>query len=340
MNQPPKPPELHDSSPYHSPVMFGEVVEAFSEVPSGVVADVTAGGGGHSFELLQARTDLRLLALDRDAEAVSATRKRLENFDSRVVVAQSTFSRLRETLAWVGENYPGFQVQAELVGILADLGVSSRHFDSPERGFSLRAHGPLDMRMDQSDLASTAADIVNTYSEEQLTLLFRANGESRLAQRYSRAIIAHRPIVFTDELAELIEAVTPAPARRGRIHPATRVFQALRIETNQEIDQLESLLGEARSLLAPRGVFAVISYHSGEDRLVKRHFRAASQGECTCPPRLPCVCGSRPWARELFRKARVASDAEIAANPRSRSAHLRALVKLDEQPELIGGKHG
>lgn len=340
MNQPPNSSELHGPSSYHSPVMYAEVVEAFSEVVPGVIADVTAGGGGHSFELLQSRADLCVLALDRDSEAVDATRKRLESFGSRVLVAQSTFSRLTETLLWVEDNYPGFLSQEGLVGVLADLGVSSRHFDLPERGFSLRAHGPLDMRMDQRDFSNTAADIVNTYSEEQLTLLFRENGEARLARRYSRAIIARRPITFTDELAELIEAATPAPARRGRIHPATRVFQALRIETNQEIDQLQALLGVSRELLAPGGVFVVISYHSGEDRLVKRHFRAASQGECACPPRLPCVCGSRPWARELFRKARVATDAEVAANPRSRSARLRALVKLNEQPGPLGGKHG
>jgi 16S rRNA (cytosine1402-N4)-methyltransferase len=309
---------------YHVPVLVDEVVQCFAQVPSGWVADVTLGGGGHSEALLSMRTDLSVLGLDRDAEAIVSARARLQRFGDRVALEKARFSELAQVVAALHRRSEATQTE-RVSGILADLGVSSHHFDTPERGFSLRTRGELDMRMDRDSGDLTAAEIVNSYDEATLVRLFRDNGEARLARRFARAIIAARPILYTDELATLIEASTPAPARRGKIHPATRVFQALRLETNQEATELEALLDAALRVVDVNGVVAVISYHSGEDAVVKRFFRSASTVACHCPPGLPCVGHPEPRGELVFRGSLTPSSEEISANPRARSARLRAL---------------
>jgi 16S rRNA (cytosine1402-N4)-methyltransferase len=219
--------------------------------------------------------------------------------------------------------------------VLLDLGVSSPQLDWSERGFSFREDGPLDMRMDPTT-GPTAADVVNTLPVDDLAALFRENGEGRLSGRIARAVVKARPLTSTRQLAEVVASAVPAPARR-KGHPARRVFQALRIQVNDELGQLEAVLPAALSHLEVGGVCAVISYHSGEDRLTKRVFADAASGGCVCPPGLPCVCGAVVRHQLVFRGARKASAAEVAANPRSESARLRALVRIEPQPAPFGG---
>lgn len=313
----------------HDPVMVDEVVSLFGPVPAGVVVDGTAGGGGHAAALLDAHPHLGLLALDRDADAVGATAKRLAGFGNRAVVRRATFDRLEEQVIAAASDpraWPRSGASAPLVvGVLLDLGVSSPQLDRPERGFSYRISGPLDMRMDTSE-GPTAAAFVNTASVDELSVLFAANGEGRLARRIARAIADARPITTTGQLAEIVAKAVPAPARR-RGHPARRVFQALRIAVNDELSMLARTLPTALGLLAPGGRMVVISYHSGEDRLVKAAFAEAVAGGCTCPPGLPCVCGAQPEHELVFRGARKPSAAEVARNHRSESARLRAIER-------------
>jgi 16S rRNA (cytosine1402-N4)-methyltransferase len=212
-------------------------------------------------------------------------------------------------------------------GVLLDLGVSSPQLDRPERGFSFRGDAPLDMRMDQ-DQALTAADVVNGYDERDLARVLRRHGDEVHAGRIARAIVAARPLHTTAQLAEVVRGAIPAPARRRGGHPARRTFQALRIEVNGELDVLPPALDAALEVTAAGGRIVVLSYHSGEDRLVKAAFRAAETGGCTCPPGLPCACGAEPRARLLRRGARKPSPAEVAANPRAESARLRAVEVL------------
>jgi 16S rRNA (cytosine1402-N4)-methyltransferase len=231
----------------------------------------------------------------------------------------------------VALHHARFDRLAELVdgpvsAVLFDLGVSSPQIDWPERGFSYIGDGPLDMRMDQRS-GLTAADVVNTYSEDALIRLVAESGDRRLARRIVRAIVADRPITTTRQLANTVAAAVPAPARR-RGHPAKRVFQALRIEVNRELDILPAAIDAAIGLRAPGGRCVVLSYHSGEDRLVKDRFMNAATGGCTCPPGLPCVCGATPTVRLLNRGARKPGPAELAANRRAESARLRAVEKL------------
>lgn len=308
------------ASPYeHRPVLLKEVLDRFDRAPSGRFADVTLGGGGHAAALLERRSDAELLGTDRDEAALSAASVRLASFGSRAVLRKGLMSELCSEI----DGSTAFS------GVLADLGVSSPQLDHPERGFSFSGHELLDMRMDRS-AALTAADVVNGYPEADLVQLFRENGEERLARRYARAVVAARPLTHTDELAAVIASATPAALKRGRIHPATRVFQALRVEANGELGELEGLLGCAQNALVDRGVMVVISYHSGEDRRVKQAFAKATKGDCTCPPRLPCICGSRPWAIALTKGVVVPSKEELAENPRSRSAKLRAIQRVIE----------
>jgi 16S rRNA (cytosine1402-N4)-methyltransferase len=211
--------------------------------------------------------------------------------------------------------------------VLFDLGVSSPQLDVPERGFSFREKGPIDMRMDPT-AGVPAADLVNSLPENALAALFRDNGEGRWSGRIARAIVAARPLTSTTQLADIVASAVPAGARR-KGHPARRVFQALRIETNDELGELAVALPTALERLEVRGVCAVISYHSGEDRLTKTIFASAATGGCVCPPGLPCVCGAVPRHRLVFRGSRKATDAEVAANPRAESARLRAIVRTD-----------
>ena len=303
----------------HIPVLRDEVVSLFASVPAGVVVDATIGGGGHSAALLASFPDLRIVGLDRDQAALDAAAVQLASFGDRASLVRSPFSALEEVVS-AGKL-------GTLSGVLLDLGVSSPQLDQAERGFSFRADGPLDMRMDRAS-GPTAADLVNALPAEQLADLFRANGEGRLSNRIARAVVAARPLISTQQLADVVASAVPAAARR-KGHPARRVFQALRIEVNDELGELRTVLPAGLSLLSVGGVFAVISYHSGEDRLTKQAFADAASGGCVCPPALPCVCGAEPHHRLVFRGARKPSAAEIAANRRAESARLRAIVRTE-----------
>ncbi len=306
----------------HIPVLRDEVVALFASVPPGVLVDATVGGGGHSAALLEAYPELRVVGMDRDPVALEAARVRLAPFGDRVTLIRSPFSALEDVVS----SELGLGPES-LSGVLLDLGVSSPQVDRAERGFSYRVDGPLDMRMDPS-AGVTAADLVNGLSEEALAALFRENGEGRLSGRIARAVVQARPMTSTGELADVVAAAVPAAVRR-KGHPARRVFQALRIQVNDEVGQLRAALPAALSHLAVGGVCAVISYHSGEDRLTKQVFADAESGGCVCPPGLPCVCGAVSRHRLLFRGARKPSPSEVAANPRSESARLRAIVRTD-----------
>ncbi len=286
----------------------------------GFLVDSTVGAGGHAEALLEGGPEARLLGIDRDPDALELARRRLHRFGNRVELAESDFTDLDRLLS--GRPAPD--------GILADLGVSSMQLESPERGFSFRREGPLDMRMGRSGRG--AAEILADASAEELTRIFREYGEERMAAKIARGIVAeraHGPIATTRQLARIVAS---AKGSRERIDPATRVFQALRIEVNQELVALSRFLAAAVNRANARGRIAVISYHSLEDRLVKNAFRRDS-GVCLCPARIPrCVCGARRLLSVLTRRPVVASEAERRANPRSRSARLRVAEKL-ETPE-------
>jgi 16S rRNA (cytosine1402-N4)-methyltransferase len=308
----------------HRPVMVDEVVELMRTVPPGVVVDATVGAAGHARALLEARSDLRLVGLDRDGEAVAAATEALADFGGRVVIRRARFDEITTTLQELGhETGTG----GDISGALFDLGVSSPQLDRPARGFSYRADGPLDMRMDLRQ-PLTAADVVNDYAEDELSRVLYEHGGERFARRIARAIVAARPLATTGELVDVIRATIPAPARRRGGHPAKRTFQAIRIEVNGELQVLPGALDQAIDVLVPGGRCAVLAYHSGEDRLVKQRFTQAATGGCTCPPALPCVCGAQATVRLLGRRGRRPSAAEVAANPRSESARLRACEKL------------
>jgi 16S rRNA (cytosine1402-N4)-methyltransferase len=302
----------------HQPVMLDEVVELLSAVPAGVVLDATLGGGGHSRALLDARPDITILGVDRDVDALQAATQRLAPYGDRVTTQHARFDTVDLAAA------------SPISGALFDLGVSSPQFDRPERGFSYRADAPLDMRMDRTGTTGgmTAADILNTYGEAELARLFADSGERRFARRIARAIVAARPMRTTDELVEVVRGAIPHAARRTGGHPAKRVFQALRIEVNTELDILGPAIDRVLDALAPGGRCVVLSYHSGEDRIVKDRFVDAATGGCVCPPGLPCACGATPTVRLLNRGARKPTAAEVAANPRAESARLRAVEKL------------
>ncbi|HZD09731.1 MAG TPA: 16S rRNA (cytosine(1402)-N(4))-methyltransferase RsmH [Candidatus Binatia bacterium] len=304
----------------HVPVLFDEVLAFLEPRSGGQYIDGTVGAGGHSAGILQeSAPDGRLLAFDRDAEALAFARERLSAYGDRVSYVHDSYARM-ELLA----PLHGFQ---EVDGILLDLGLSSRQLDDPQRGFSFLREGPLDMRFDTSG-GQTAADLVNHLDEASLADIFWRYGEERLSRKYARAIVAARPIRTTAELAELIEREAPYAVRRKRIHPATQVFQALRIAVNQELSELEAGLPAAIDLLQPGGRLAVISFHSLEDRFVKNSFRDLSK-DCICPPRQPiCTCDAHAVVRVLTRKVVMPGEEEVERNPRSRSARLRVAEKL------------
>lgn len=302
---------------HHEPVLLSEVLALLDEVPSGLIVDATVGGGGHAAAILERRADLRLVGMDRDEEAVAAASTRLAAFGDRAHVLHARFDELASVVA---------REQGPVVGILFDLGVSSHQLDVADRGFSYRNPGPLDMRMDRTRGAS-AADLVNTADEETLADLFAAHGEERFARRIARAVVAARPLSRTEELAAVVEAAIPAAARR-RGHPARRVFQALRVAVNEELDVLAPALDAAIDALSPGGRLIVLAYHSGEDQLVKRTLANAASGGCICPPGLDCVCGAVPTMRLMARGARMATKDELARNPRAEAARLRAAERL------------
>ncbi|HUY30523.1 MAG TPA: 16S rRNA (cytosine(1402)-N(4))-methyltransferase RsmH [Acidimicrobiales bacterium] len=305
----------------HVPVMLDEVLEVFEGLPDGLAIDATVGGAGHAQAILEEHPGWDLVALDRDADAVAAATERLAPYGTRASVYRARFDDLRVVVS------ASTAVARPVVAVLFDLGVSSHQLDVAERGFSYRSSGPLDMRMDVGE-GHRASDVVNGASEEALAALFAEHGEERFARRIARAIVAQRPVESTGRLAEIVSDAIPAAARR-RGHPARRVFQALRVAVNAELELLGPAIDDALALLAPGGRIVVLAYHSGEDRIVKQHLRDASTGGCVCPPGLPCVCGAEPIARLLMRGARMASPAEIAENPRAESARMRAAERLD-----------
>jgi 16S rRNA (cytosine1402-N4)-methyltransferase len=303
----------------HAPVMLGEIVAAFEPVPAGVVVDATVGGGGHSEGILEARLDVSVLGLDRDPTALAAAGERLARFGHRFFTYRCRFDGLRDAMA-------AFDLD-QLSGALFDLGVSSPQLDRAERGFSYRNDGPLDMRMDP-DAQWSASDVVNGYAEGELRRVIRKYGDERFASRIARAIVAARPIETTTQLAAIVTGAIPAPARRTGGHPAKRTFQAIRIEVNGELDALAPAIDAAIDAVVPGGRIAVLSYHSGEDRIVKEQFRVAT-GACECPPELPCVCGAVQTVRLVRGIRRTPTAEERAANRRAGSARLRVAERTE-----------
>ncbi len=310
---------------FHLPVMCREVVDILAEAPEGVVVDATVGGGGHGAALLDRAPHLGLIGLDRDPDALGAAAERLAGYGDRVSLHHASFDALGDVLDELGHP--------QVSGCLFDLGVSSAQLDRAERGFSYRLDGPLDMRMDPTS-GVTAADIVNHADERTLAVMLRRNADERQARRIAAAIVAHRPFATTAQLARVVAEAVPAPARR-RSHPARRTFQALRIEVNRELEILEKALTAGIDRLVGSGRCAVLSYHSGEDRIVKSVFRRAA-GEVPPPrPGLPPAPGSKATVRLMGRRSRTPSESEMSANHRARSARLRAVQRLsdDQRPQ-------
>jgi 16S rRNA (cytosine1402-N4)-methyltransferase len=306
---------------YHVPVLESEIVELLASQGVGVVLDATLGGAGHAAALLAAAPHLRLLGLDRDPDARNASRTRLAPFEGRVRIVDATFGQLRDVVA----DNKDFIGDEPVVGVLMDLGVSSHQLDDAARGFSFRADAPLDMRMDPTR-GETAVQYLSHVDLHEFVRVLRANGESRFAGSIAKSVLERQPQT-TFELVEAVERAVPMAARR-RGHVATRVFQALRIVVNAEEDQLIKGLDAALDVLSAGGVLVVISYHSGEDIVVKSTLREAETGGCHCPPELGCVCGAVPRVAVFKASARLATPGEIALNPRARSARLRVARKL------------
>jgi 16S rRNA (cytosine1402-N4)-methyltransferase len=306
---------------YHTPVLQQEVVELLRLRSGGLYVDGTLGGGGHAEAILRATApDGKLLGLDRDLEALEASRERLRGYGDRVQLVQANFADVEQVLMSAGVT--------AVDGMMFDVGVSSRQLDEPSRGFSFQREGPLDMRMDRTG-GPTAAEVLWSASVEELTRIFRVYGEERraraIAQRIARERVG-RPLATTSDLVRVVESVLGP--KRGALHPATRVFQALRIHVNGELDNLQRGLAGALRVLKSGARLAVISFHSLEDRIVKQFFVQHSTG-CVCPPGLVgCACGRTATLRVVTRKPVTATEAEVQVNPRARSAKLRVAEKI------------
>lgn len=307
----------------HTPVLLDACMDALSVRPEGVYIDGTLGRAGHASEIVRRLTTGRLIGIDRDPDALSASAARLEPWRERVTLLRGSFADLDALLNGIGVR--------EVDGMLFDLGVSSPQLEDPSRGFSYLHAAPLDMRMDPAAPLS-AWQVVNGWSEDELRRILYEYGEERYAPAIARAIVRRRearPVETTTELADIIRAAMPARALREKQHPAKRSFQAIRIAVNGELDALEPMLHAAVERLRPGGRLAVITFHSLEDRIVKRMFREFARG-CVCPPEFPvCVCGRKPKVRPVTRKPVTPDETELRDNPRSRSAKLRAVEKLD-----------
>ena len=308
-----------DNNFTHISVLLKEAVDALDIKPNGIYVDGTAGGGGHSYEIAKRLSGGRLISIDRDPDAIKAATKRLAEFDCCTIV-NARFSQISQILDEQGVD--------QIDGFLLDLGVSSHQLDTGERGFSYHMEAPLDMRMGSS--TTSAADLVNTLSDKELSDIFYKYADERFANRIAQKIVEQRsvaPIETTTQLADLISACYPNKFKRDG-HPARKVFQALRIAVNDEFGEEEKALADGFERLKPGGRFSVITFHSAEDRLVKQAFAGFAQG-CTCPPEFPvCVCGAKPRGKLVFRKPQTASAEELNLNPRARSAKLRAIEKL------------
>ena len=304
--------------PPHLSVLYQEIITAIKPVSGGKYVDATVGAGGHAWGILDASSpDGELLGLDIDPDALAIASQRLSSFQDRVHLVHSSYTSLSREMLAVGWDF--------VDGIVIDLGVSSMQIDTPHRGFSFLKEGPLDMRFDPSQPVS-ASEIVNTFPESEIADILYKYGEERRSRQIARAIVNARPIKSTTELANII--LHSAGKSSGKIHPATRSFQALRIAVNQELQSLEDFLPQAIDALCPGGRLAVISFHSLEDRIVKHTFRRESQ-DCICPPEQPaCTCGHKALIKEINRHPIEAGEDEIHLNPRARSARLRIIEKL------------
>lgn len=302
----------------HLPVLYQETINALRPHSPGKYLDGTIGAGGHAWGILEkSAPEGHLLGLDVDPQALSIASQRLNDFEGRFHLVHAAYCTLVNEIHRAGWN--------EVHGILLDLGVSSMQIDTPERGFSFQSEGPLDMRLNP-DQPTSAADLLNTSNEEDLARIIWEYGEEPLSRRFARAIVHARPLLTTRQLADVI--LRAAGSKRGRIHPATRTFQAIRIAVNDELGGLKSTLPLAIGALAPEGRLAVISFHSLEDRIVKQFFQRESR-DCICPPEQPvCTCNHRASIQIITRHPIEAGDDEIKVNPRARSARLRVVEKI------------
>ena len=302
----------------HIPVLLEQCLDGLDIKPDGIYFDGTCGGAGHSREIAKRLTTGRLIGIDRDPDAVAVASERLSGLPAQVV--RGNYSEIKQIADDLGISGAD--------GILLDLGVSSYQLDNTERGFSYHNDAPLDMRMSKE--GTSARDIVNEYSKEQLTKILYEYGEEKFAPRIAETIIKRRsekPVETTTELADIVRDSIPAKFRRDK-NPCKKTFQAIRIAVNCEFDHLDRALDEGFELLKPGGRFCIITFHSLEDRIVKQRFAGWCKG-CTCPPDFPvCVCGNKPKGKLVSRKPAEASEEELEANPRSRSAKLRIIEKL------------
>lgn len=305
----------------HYSVLLKESVDYLNVNENGVYADATLGGGGHSYEILS-RGAKKLIGIDQDRDAISAATKRLEGFGDKLITVNRNFSEIKAILDELGIE--------KIDGAVMDLGVSSYQLDNAERGFSYMHDAPLDMRMNR-DNPKSAYDVVNGYSESELTKIFYEYGEEKWSARIAKFIVEKRneqEIKTTGELTEIIKAAIPKAARMEGGHPAKRVFQAIRIEVNGELEILKQAVNDFVDALKPGGVLSVITFHSLEDRIVKKTFKELAQG-CTCPKSFPvCVCGKTSAVKVLTTKPILPSEKELDENSRSKSAKLRVVVKL------------
>jgi 16S rRNA (cytosine1402-N4)-methyltransferase len=310
------------ASALHTPVLLDEIL-GFLQPETGFFIDATLGMGGHTEAILNSSAETKVIAFDRDREAIEKASERLANFGERFRAIHADFRQIKQFVETETAN-----------GVLADLGVSSWQLDSVERGFSFRAAAPLDMRMNAGSDEPTAAELLETLSEEEIANIIYQYGEERFSRRIARRIVERRErgerIETTAQLAETVERAIPR-SKQEKIHPATRTFQALRIAVNRELENLDEFIADAIDVLKPDGRLAVISFHSLEDRIVKQTFRRLS-GRCECPPRLPvCQCGAVRRIEILTNRPVTADEKEIEANPRSRSAKLRVCRKLTKE---------
>lgn len=305
----------------HKSVLLEETIEGLAIRPDGIYVDGTLGGGGHSYEICKRLSDKgRLIGIDQDEDAIAAATKRLEEFQDRVSIVRSNYCNMGQVLRDLGID--------KVDGIVLDLGVSSYQLDTVDRGFSYKYDTELDMRMDRRQTL-TAKEIVNSYSEKELFRIFRDYGEEQFAQNIAKHIVRNRQnqeIATTYELNEIIRAAIPAKCRMNG-HPSKRVFQAIRIECNKELDVLRDSMDEMISLLNPGGRLAIITFHSLEDRIVKSAFKK-NEHPCTCPPEFPvCVCGKASMGKSVYRKPVLPCEEELIENSRSKSAKLRVFER-------------
>ena len=314
----------------HIPVLFQPVISLIAEHSPQRIIDATIGGGGHAKGLLEQLPNAQLLGIDRDDTAIAAASQNLEPFKDRVTIRKGVFSDMKAIAQSIGWDHAD--------AVLMDIGVSSPQIDDPQRGFSFRMDGPLDMRMNQND-TTTAAVLLNTASQEELETIIRDFGEEHKARFIAHEIVKRRekkPWETTGELNQLLEKIVGFKGQHG-LPPATRTFQALRIAVNHELDELSDALKNALELLAPNGILAVITFHSLEDRIVKRFFQYEA-ATCVCPPKMPiCTCGKIQAIEILTRKPITADEEELKNNPRAACAKFRAAIKLDNHQKTAVG---